>query len=103
MIFGKSRDKGLRLRGLDLEVVSLDEVSESELLVHDEAREDSTLAFLLSGLTWPAFPVPLGVLRAVQRPTYDALMSDQIDRAVAEEGPGDLGELFRAGDTWVVE
>jgi 2-oxoglutarate ferredoxin oxidoreductase subunit beta len=47
--------------------------------------------------------VPVGVLRAVQRPTYDDLMTKQIEQAVATEGPGDLREIFLEGDTWTVE
>ena len=34
--------------------------------------------------------MPVGVLRAVQRPTYDDLMAKQIEDAIAAEGEGDL-------------
>ena len=46
MIFGKDRDKGIRLRGLHPEVVKLGEdgVTEADLLVHDEEAEDPYLA-----------------------------------------------------------
>jgi 2-oxoglutarate ferredoxin oxidoreductase subunit beta len=105
MIFGKNRDKGIRLSGLSPEVVELgkDGVTEADLLVHDETREDPTVAFLLSRMAWPEFPVPVGVLRAVRRPTYDELMQRQLDHAVEAEGEGDLRELFLEGDTWTVE
>ena len=87
MIFGKDRDKGIRLRGLHPEVVQLgDGVTEADLLVHDEKAEDPYLAFMLSRMFWPEFPVPVGVLRAIERPTHDQLMTEQITRAVAEAG-----------------
>ncbi|HZP57554.1 MAG TPA: 2-oxoacid:ferredoxin oxidoreductase subunit beta [Dehalococcoidia bacterium] len=104
MIFGKERNKGIRINGLAPEVVTIGEdgITEADLLVHDETREDPTIAFMLSRMYWPQFPVPMGVLRAVQRPTYDDLMARQIEHAIAVEGPGDLRELFTEGDTWTV-
>jgi 2-oxoglutarate ferredoxin oxidoreductase subunit beta len=104
MIFGKDRDKGIRLRGLHPEVVSLgDGIGEADLLVHDEEAADPYLAYMLSRMWWPDFPVPVGVLRRVQRPTHDQLVSAQIADAQAREGTGDLDELLLAGETWVVE
>jgi 2-oxoglutarate ferredoxin oxidoreductase subunit beta len=104
MIFGKERDKGIRLRGLHPEVVSLgDGVSEDDLLVHDEHAEDPYLALMLSRMWWPEFPVPVGVLRAVTRPTHDELLTGQIDSAVASTGEGDLARVLKSGETWTVE
>ena len=43
LIFGKDRDKGIRLNGLDPEVVELGNgITEDDLLVHDEQAEDPT-------------------------------------------------------------
>jgi 2-oxoglutarate ferredoxin oxidoreductase subunit beta len=57
---------------------------------------------LLSRLDYPDFPVPVGVLRTVQRPSYDALVEEQQAKALARYGEGDLEELFNSGETWVV-
>jgi 2-oxoglutarate ferredoxin oxidoreductase subunit beta len=105
MIFGKNNDKGIRISGLKPEVVSLgkDGVTEKDILVHDETLEDPTVAFMLTRMDYPEFPVPVGVIRAVQRPTYDDLMQQQIDRAVETQGEADLDALFRQGDIWEVE
>jgi 2-oxoglutarate ferredoxin oxidoreductase subunit beta len=104
MIFGKDRDRGIRLRGLQPEVVQLGEgVSEADLLVHDEAAPDPYLAFMLSRMWWPDFPVPVGVFRDVSRPTHDELLTAQIDKAIAQRGEGDLAALLRSGDAWTVE
>ncbi len=53
MIFGKERDKGIRLNGLKLEVVELGKngITEADLLVHDETREDPTIAFCSAAWT----------------------------------------------------
>jgi 2-oxoglutarate/2-oxoacid ferredoxin oxidoreductase subunit beta len=105
MIFGKDRDKGIRLRGLHPEVVTIGEdgISESDLLVHDEQAEEPYLALMLSRMFWPDYPVPVGVLRAVPRPTHDQLIAQQISDAVARSGAGDLAEALASGETWTVE
>jgi 2-oxoglutarate ferredoxin oxidoreductase subunit beta len=105
MVFGKERDKGIRLRGLRPEIVTIGEdgVAESDLLVHDETAEDPTLAFILSRMSWPDFPVPVGVFRRIERPTHDELLVGQLDAALAKSGPGDLATALASGETWVVE
>ncbi len=104
LVFGKARDKGIRLRGLEPEVVRLGSgLSEDELLVHDEQAPEPSLAYLLSRMRHPEFPEPIGVLRAVDRPKYDQLLNDQIEEARKHAGNGDLAELFSSGETWSVE
>ena len=58
---------------------------------------------MLSRMDYPEFPVPMGVLRAVQRPTYDGLMEEQIAEARKTLGEGDIAALLAEGDTWTVE
>ena len=59
---------------------------------------------MLSRMFCPDFPVPVGVLRAVARPTHDQLIEEQIDGGGrAERGQGDLEELLNGGETWTVE
>jgi 2-oxoglutarate ferredoxin oxidoreductase subunit beta len=104
MVFGKDRDKGIRLQGLHPEVVSLgDGVTEADLIVHDAHAEDPYLALMLSRMMWPDYPVPVGVIRDVQRPTHDTLLTDQVDSARAKQGEGDLAKMLVAGETWTVE
>jgi 2-oxoglutarate ferredoxin oxidoreductase subunit beta len=105
MIFGKNNDKGIRINGLKPEVVELgkDGITEKDILVHDETIEDPTIAFLLSRMDYPDYPVPVGVIRAVERATYNDLMEQQIVKAIETQGEGDLAALFRQGDIWEVE
>jgi 2-oxoglutarate ferredoxin oxidoreductase subunit beta len=101
LIYGKNRDKGIRLRGHSLEAVGLgDTVTESDLIVHDET--DQGLAFLLSQIGPPEFPAPVGVFRAVSRPTYEQMMMDQVMTAKQRTGEGNLEHLLHHGDTWTV-
>jgi len=98
--FGKQRQHGIRLNGFELEVVENVE-SDEGLLVHDE-QADPTLATILARMTYPAYPVPVGVFRDVQRPTLDALMHKQVEDAISR-GKGDFKALLHSGETWMVE
>ena len=103
LVYGADRDKGIRLNGLEPEVVSLaDGIEESELLVHDERAEEPALAYVLSRMRFPEFPEPIGVFRAVERPRYEDLMQQQVEDARRDRGAGDLHSLFNTGDTWQV-
>lgn len=104
LIFGKHRDKGIRLNGLDPEVVTLgDGITEDDLLFHDEQAPEPSLAYLLSRLrNEDGFPEPIGVFRCVDQAKYDEELNRQIELARETKGPGDLDKLFREGNTWEV-
>ena len=103
LIFGKNREKGIRLNGLNPEVVELGKgIPEDDLLFHDEKTPEPSLAYLLSRMRHPDFPEPIGVFRAVERPTYNDLLNGQISEERHSKGKGDLQKLFDAGDTWTV-
>ncbi len=104
LIFGKNRDKGIRLNGMDPEVVQLGKgISEDDLLFHDEKAPEPSLAYLLSRMSQPDFPEPIGVFRAVDRPRYEEEVDEQIEMAREQQGDGNLDTLFQTGDTWIVE
>ena len=105
MIFGKDRNKGIRMNGAHPEVVTIGEngITEADLLVHDVNLVDPSVAFMLARMEQPDFPQPVGIFRAVGRATYEDLMVGQIDAAIAKAGPGDLSKLINSGETWVVE
>ena len=105
--FGKGGNKGIRLsgtNGLSPEVVELGVggVTEADLLVYDEAQHSGVMAYFLSRFEPPAFPVPIGVFRAEERPLYEGLVHEQIQRAQAKSGTGSIQELLRSGETWTV-
>jgi 2-oxoglutarate ferredoxin oxidoreductase subunit beta len=101
--FGADGSRGVRLNSFgEAEVVSVDEVGEDALVVHDERRADPSLAFALSRLaSGPHQPTPIGVFRAVERPVYELALQAQI-AAATERGPGDLQRLIESGHTWDV-
>ncbi|HSB81316.1 MAG TPA: 2-oxoacid:ferredoxin oxidoreductase subunit beta [Candidatus Methylomirabilis sp.] len=100
LIFGKNRDKGIRLgRDGRLQVVSLGPgLSEEDILVHDEGNRP--LAYMLAHLE---NPTPIGVFHATTRPTYEEAMAKQLEAARQKLGVGDVNHLLTRGETWVVE
>ena len=101
LVFGKDKNKGIRLRGLKPVIVNLDEgVNEKELLIHDQFCEDSTLANLLSGFDYPDFPVPMGIIRQVGSPTYGEKIEEQIKSQIDKKGIGNLEKLLRGKHAW---
>ena len=90
LIFGKDRNKGIRLKGFDPEVVEfLPDRPPKDLVVHDEKAESPHMAYLLSKMNETNHPVPVGVFRAVRQPTLHELMEEQIIKA-RQSAPTDL-------------
>jgi len=105
LIFGKERNRGIRMRSdMHLEVVEIGEgINENDLIVHDEKAPDSYLAYMLARMEYPDYPVPVGVFRDVEKPTYEDLLTGQVQTAIEKMGAGDLMKLLNAGDTWTIE
>ena len=94
----------VRMPDATLKVMPLAEVGLENVLVHDAYADNPDLAFALSRLPDPATlsPTPIGVFRSVQRPTYDKMMSDQLDAAARRSGSGKLTDLLAGSDTWTI-
>ena len=105
MIFGKDRNRGIRLNGLQPEVVTIGEdgMTEDDLLVHDAHAEDPYLALILSRMFWPEFPVPVGVFRDVSRPIHSDLLTPRSSRRSRSPASAISDPVLLAGETWTVE
>ena len=101
MVYGKDLDKGLRLNGLTVETVENIEGEAGSLWVHD-TKADMNASFLLANLAHPEHPIPVGVFRDVERPTYSELLDQQHEDVIAKQGKGKLEDLFHSGTTWEV-
>jgi 2-oxoglutarate ferredoxin oxidoreductase subunit beta len=103
LLYGANGDKGIRMRGLDPQIVSVGEngVTAEDVLVHDERAANGGLAFFLSQFAAP-LPVPLGVFRAVESPAYEGLTMQLAADARERRGQGTLKALFESGDTWTI-
>jgi 2-oxoglutarate ferredoxin oxidoreductase subunit beta len=86
-----------------LKIAETNQVDASEIVVHDAHRENPAYAFALSRLSSQDLRyTPMGVFRSVQKPTYDAMMAEQLDLARIQE-PADLDALLVGNDTWTVQ
>ncbi len=103
LVFGKKRDKGIRLVGPYVEVVDLANVNEKEILVHREDDPLANYAYLLTQMEYPQMPVPFGVFRCIERPTYDEMLNDQVKAEIKRKGEGKLEDLLYTGSIWTVE
>ena len=109
LVFGKDRDRGIRMRGRDAEVISIgngradEDPGDEELIVHREDLDNTSYSYMLSRMDLPEFPVPFGILRSVDKPTYTSMLTDQVEDAISRSGSGDLSDLYHNTDTWVVE
>ena len=80
------------------------------VVVHDAHQENPAYAFALSRLqSLDTRYAPMGVFRSVEHATYDHLMADQLDVAIAKaeqtgQGTDDtaLQNLLSGSDTWQV-
>jgi 2-oxoglutarate ferredoxin oxidoreductase subunit beta len=104
LIFGRAdKKRSIRLNGLYPEIVEYDPTNPRDLLIHDEADPRPNHAYLLTQLVYPDFPVPFGVFRCVEKPTYDDLMNEQIQAVIKKKGRGTLTSLLYDEDTWTVQ
>ena len=103
LVWGPPDDRrGLVLEGVKPKVVSVKDVPESALWVHDET--DRGTALVLAQLWAPDYPIPLGVLSSERdAPIYESMVLEQEQKAIADRGPGDIAALLRSGETWTIK
>ncbi|MBV7338218.1 CBS domain-containing protein [Chloroflexi bacterium TSY] len=101
MVYGKDRNKGVRLNGFTPEAVELGEsIEEGDLLIHDATS--TQLAYLLASMEYPQYPAPMGVIRDVRKTPYSEALIEQVRQSQEQKGVGDLNTLYRAADLWTV-
>src|SRR6185436_4244393 len=65
LIYGKDKNKGIRMKGLKFEIVTFEAGKPpADLYVHDE-KAGPEVSYLLTQLTPPEFPWPVGIFRSV--------------------------------------
>jgi len=105
MIFGKEKNKGIVLRGTNLEVVTIGEngIKEKDILVHDPYSVDSGIHVMLSSMMPPAFPAALGVIRSVKSETFEDAVWASIEYEKKNSKLKSVDDLLRTGNTWIKE
>ena len=104
MVFGKNKNKGIKLQGFTPTIIDLTEGGNSinDVLVHNE--KDSTLAFILANMTYSeTLPRPMGTLQNLdERTSYEDRVVEQIQHEVETKGIGNLESLLLGGSFWEI-
>ncbi|MDR0970149.1 MAG: 2-oxoacid:ferredoxin oxidoreductase subunit beta [Lentimicrobiaceae bacterium] len=105
LIFGKEKNKGIRLNGTKLEVVKIGEngITESDILVHDKTQADSGIHMMLARMMPPEFPVAIGVIRSVATETFNDALDNLIESEKQNCKVKNMTDLLNSGDTWEIK
>lgn len=99
MIFGKNKEHGLIQDGFNFKVVDV-VGNEDKILTHYPSDENFTQ--LLTNLDGTNGPIPLGVLRDLDLPTYDEDFHAQINAVKDASLIKNFSDLIHSGNTWEV-
>jgi len=101
LVFGKNKDKGIAFRNYRPEIVTFKagEVP-AEVAVYDETNAE--MAYLVSGFTQPEFPVPVGVFKVTEKPSYEELYYRQVAEIGDTKGQ-ELETLLAGPDAWEIK
>lgn len=101
MVFGKEKNKGLILKGLHLEVVTLGEngISEKDILIHDAKEKDPTLHQMLVRLE---YPLVTGIIRSYEDVIFEDRDSQLTEKVKANSSFSKTDDLFYSGETYEV-
>ncbi|MGL5912975.1 MAG: 2-oxoacid:ferredoxin oxidoreductase subunit beta, partial [Bacteroidales bacterium] len=104
MIFGKNNDKGIILDNVGLKVVELGKhgITEQDILVHDVHTKNASIHNMLAAMKGE-LPVALGVIRAVEAPTYSQRAEEQMQQAKDVASIRSMDDLLHSGETWEVK
>lgn len=105
MIYGKEKDKGLIIDGQEIKAVKIGEngITMDDILVHDAKTQNPNIHYMLARMTSPELPVAIGVIRSVERPTYETLLEEQVKHAKETSEIKDLKALLYSGKTFEIK
>ena len=97
----KNKDKGIAFNNFRPEILEFKAGAvPDEVAVYDETNAE--MAYLISGFQAPEFPIPLGVFRATQKPSYEELYYGQV-AAIGDTKDNELESLLSGPDAWEVK
>ena len=99
MIYGKEKNKGIVQNGMDLKSVVIGEngYTIDDVLVHDVSTKNPNMHYMLARMNYPELPVAVGVIRAVEQPTYDDLLQMQVENAMEKTEIKNMTDLLNSG------
>jgi 2-oxoglutarate ferredoxin oxidoreductase subunit beta len=105
MIYGKERNKGLVLEKTQLKAVKIGEngYTMDDILVHDVTITDPSIHYMLASMSLPDFPMAMGVIRAVESPSYANLLYNQISYSKSITHLKTVDDLLMSGNVFEVK
>jgi len=103
LVYGNKNDKALVLKDMSIQSVTVTEENRKDILCHNTGSNNDTLHFLLSNLSYPEYPLPVGVLRKVEKSTFDEVLRGHEELARKTAKIKNLNDLINSGDTWTIE
>jgi len=98
IIFGKERERGIRLNHDSLKLEIVDATSD-DVLIHNETNK--VLATLLATMKGPDLPVAVGVIYREEKPSF---VDDSRQQLISvRKAKGSMADLLTSGHTWEVE
>jgi len=109
LIFGKEKDKGIVVdKNFKAKVVGFEAGNEKEaiaagVIIHDQSN--LVLAQILTSLSNPEFPVPVGIIYKADRPSFEKSYIEQEKdlkekSKLSKDANKNLEQLFNSGHTW---
>ena len=99
LIFGENKDKGLIVNNKNsaFDIINLDKDKDNidRVTVHDETNK--SLAYLLTQMKEPDFPVAIGVLHRVSKPTLDQQFTKENTLNINK-----ISQVINRGQTWTI-
>ena len=104
IVFGADNEMGVTV-GIDgAKIVRVADVGMEAIAIHDPAKPNPGVAFLLSRLSHgPNGPTPIGVFRQIERETYGDMMNAQIEAAKERNAKASISDLVSQHGTWKVD
>ena len=97
--FGKKKDKGLTWDHQNLQITkNITDQNQHKLIQHRPSEQLSTLQLLLAKMSYPEYPVGIGVFRCAERNTHEALSTKQKNKHSLRS----LKEILNSGQSWKV-
>lgn len=98
LIFGKERNKALKITGSKVQIVNLDgsreKLNENEVTVYDET--DLHMATVLAKLPHPQFPIAIGVFYSCERQVFEDIFPRRDNLCFVSN----FNEILDQGESW---
>lgn len=93
--------KGIAIDSLDLKPKLVEGAELMSAATH-EPKKPGLKAELLASIAGAQFPIPMGIFRAIERPTFESLKRSQDELIAARAKDKDLKSLLKGNNAWEV-